>query len=441
MSDKVVLVEFTWSRDKDPRVPLGHASIITSLRLAGVEAVSRVYPVNLARLEPLRIAQEIVDASQGADIAIGAYVWAEDLIQAVLKEVRRIGFRGRIILGGPQVSYSGAGLERIYPGVDAFVRGYAEEALGHLVHSPTGTPLVGVHWAGQADRKLQAEVQLDALPSPWLEGDIPVAKQRFIRWETQRGCPFRCSFCQHREADARLKRRGLDEGRVAAEIDLFCSAGVEDIAVLDPIFNSTAHATEVLGRFAERRYAGRLSLQCRAEMIDDAFIEAASGLNVTLELGLQTIHADEGNAVKRKNEMVRVERALAQIRAAGIDHEVSLIFGLPLQTLASFEASVEWCLNREVPVIKAFPLLLLRGTPLEAEAARWGLETTGDAMGRVIASNSFDREDWHAMARISEALSATERGHGQSLNALRERSARLLPDLNRWRPESVEVAA
>ena len=211
--------------------------------------------------------------------------------------------------------------------------------------------------------------------------------------------------------------------------------------MLDPIFNSTPHATAVLGHFAERRYAGRLSLQCRAEMIDDAFIEAASGLNVTLELGLQTIHADEGNAVKRKNEMVRVDRALAQIRAAGIDHEVSLIFGLPLQTLASFEASVEWCLIREVPAIKAFPLLLLRGTPLEAEAARWGLETTGDAMGRVIASNTFNREDWHAMASISEALSATERGHGQSLNALRERSAKLLPDLNRWRPDAVEVAA
>jgi radical SAM superfamily enzyme YgiQ (UPF0313 family) len=325
--------------------------------------------------------------------------------------------------------------------VDAFVRGYGEEVLTALAATAQPQSILGVHWAGTPDALAQAAVNLEALPSPWLSGTIPLQNQPFVRWETQRGCPFRCAFCQHREPGARLHRRALGLPRIEAEIDLFCRSGVREIAVLDPIFNMAPHAVGVLERFAGHGFTGRLSLQCRAEAVDDAFLDAAAALDVCLEFGLQTIHAEEGRVIDRRNHIDRVDKALAGVRARGISHEVSLIFGLPLQTVESFEASVAWCLEREVPVIKAFPLMLLRGTPLERDREKWSLGESGGPMPVVLRSSTFDIDGWRAMARLSEALRLTERRHPKDLRELKELAAAQEPDLLRWVPAVPAKAA
>ena len=434
---RMVLCDFWWTRDKDPRVPLGHASLLSALHAANVPTTAVRIPVNAGLLSPDRVADEILAAAgsdNDVDIAIGAYVWAEDLLQTLLPLLRRRGFAGRIILGGPQISYSPAGIEAAYPDADVFVRGYGEAALVQLACSSGKPAIAGVQFRGEPDRCDQAELDLRTLPSPFLTGAIPLEHQKFVRWETQRGCPFRCAFCQHREAGTQLKRRDLDHDRVLAEIDLFCHSGVDDIAVLDPIFNANPHAVAVLQRFADNAYRGKLALQCRAEMTTPAFLAATAGLNVNLEFGLQTVHDRESKAIGRANNMAKVDAALAGVRQLGLRHEVSLIFGLPEQTLASFEQSVRWCLERRVPVIKAFPLLLLRGTPLEQNRERWALRDDGTAMAKVLSSSTFDHGDWLRMARLSEALSATEGCHPASLAELRALAGDIEPRDERWMP-------
>lgn len=444
---RVLLVDFYWTRDKDPRVPLGHASLLAALSTQpALDVRSLVVAVNAPRakadLVVRRILAETSDcAPHAVDVAFGAYVWGEDLLTAVLRGLRARGFAGRIIVGGPQVSYSSAGLEALYPEADAFVRGYGEQALVQLASSARPQAITGVHFRGETDRNAQATVDLESLPSPWLGGLIPVAAGGFVRWETQRGCPFRCAFCQHREPGARLPRRSLGLPRIEAEIDLFCDARVGEIAVLDPIFNVGPHAVGVLERFAAHGFTGRLALQCRAESTRPEFLDVATRLNVCLEFGLQTIHEDEGRSVDRRNNVARVDQTLAAVRERGIAHEVSLIFGLPHQTLASFKASVDWCLARRVPVLKAFPLLLLRGTPLERDRAQWGLVDTGGSMSMVTESSSFDHADWRAMARLSEALRLTEGHHPSSIDELEALAATLTPDLFRFLPAGVQEAA
>ncbi len=437
---RMIVLDLFWTRDKDPRVPLGHASLLAALaRDPNVEVRSVVVAVNADDVVVEGVVEAIMAHADGlganeVDLAAGAYVWGEVMLRAILSGLRRRGFRGRIILGGPQVSYAGATLEQHYPEADLVVRGYGEDALSFLVRSHDASECPGVHRAGEVDRCGQASVALEALPSPWLDGIIPLTGQRFVRWETQRGCPYSCSFCQHREAGARLRRRRLDGGRIGREIEMFCAATVDEIAVLDPIFNLGDHAVEVLEQFAERSFSGRLALQCRAECIDPGFLDVAASLNVKLEFGLQTIHADEGKAVQRMNRIDKVDETLAEVRRRGIDHEVSLIFGLPTQTLASFEATLSWCLEREIPTIKAFPLLLLRGTALERDRERWGFEDGGGAMPSVVASKSFDRSDWLAMARLSEALERSEGRHPGTLDELRSSAAQLEPNASRWQP-------
>jgi radical SAM superfamily enzyme YgiQ (UPF0313 family) len=411
-SRRVVLLSLDWLRSKDPRVSLGHASILARL---GAEPALDTHPVRRAvnserfcRGELLATLRSALQREETA-LAIGVYVWNEATVQWLLRHLRAGGYTGRIVLGGPQISYSGAEVHELYPQADAFVRGYAEDALAEVLLATQPRPIHGVSWRILPTQATPAPVDLESLPSPILTGVLPV--QPFMRWETQRGCLFRCSFCQHREAGARLGQLTLSSTRVAAEIEALVRGGASDIAVPDPIFNANPEAAAILRRFRDLGYRGRLSLQSRLEQLDEDFLEACEGLDVRLEFGLQTVQKSEMDAVKRQNRLPRVERALARLNRTGLSYEISLIYGLPTQTLASFEDTIGWCRDRGVRKLLAFPLMLLRGTELDRRRDQWGLVESSGPIPVVVQSNSFSRSDWEQMRALAENLDArsTER--------------------------------
>jgi len=441
----IILLEMPWGRDKDPRIPLGHASLLATLKEhGGGEIISIVSPINdnITTAEYLqKKIITIVNNRCEVDLAIGAYVWCDDVLTELIYLLRQSGFNGRIILGGPQITYTQGGLEELYPEVDVFVRGYGEIALVTLFNNPNTKNIQGVHFSGNEDLNEQTVVDLSLLPSPWLRNIINLNEQKFIRWESQRGCPFSCGFCQHKEAGKRHKRRELDEKRVLSEIDLFSTSKIEDIAVLDPIFNSNRKvAKAILKRFIDNKYTGKLALQCRAEMCDDEFLSMCSQIDVKLEFGLQTIHKVEYDAINRPNNIRKVNEVFDKLNNMNIQYEVTIIFGLPNQTLTSFQETVDWCLNKQIPVIKAFPLMLLRGTDVEQRKGEWGLLESDDSMPIVKESDTFSQNEWFEMRKISETLKATEGSHHRTIQELSKTTLDINWDRNRFQPIGENIA-
>jgi hypothetical protein len=433
---RLILLALNWERDKDPRTPLGHCSILSSLRAAKIDTISLVEQVDASDLHELcsRICS-YSHANAPSDLAIGVYCWNDMIVKRLLPAVRRIGFKGRIILGGPQISFLESGFKTTYPDADIFICGDGEEALKRVMIEQGDIDFSGIHYGDAPSRISQGICDLKNLPSPWLCQDSRIDSGSNIRWETMRGCPYSCNFCQHRGKKAGVRYFPIE--RILSEIELFCIRKVSSIAVLDPVFNlNHKRAIKILKAFAERKFAGHISLQCRAELVTDEFLELARRLNVTLEYGLQTIHGDEGVAIKRINDITKVERALLKTRLLGIKHEVSVMFGLPNQTQQSFGQTVEWCLNREVPVIKAFPLMLLKGTELAQCASDWNLVESDTPIPWVKSSKTFNEKDWRKMNAISSALQRTENKHPKTLRELLDDNTE---DYNceRWSPSSL----
>ncbi len=418
---KLLLLSFDWTRPKDPPMSLGQASILAKLKQSDIDVTAKSWSVNDEKFN-LNDALEFImqHADANVDVAIGTYVWHEPSTQNLLNKLKLENFPGRIILGGPQISYTKQNLEQYYPQADIFIRGYAEDALTKLLSSSQKKPLInGVHYANSSDLKLSAQVDLNDLPSPYLTGIIK--PQRFIRWETQRGCPFRCTFCQHRESDNSMLRRQLDYLRVMQEVEwIIANPIIQDIAVLDPTFNSGPHYLAILQKLVAGCYRGKLALQCRFEMVNETFLDVVCALNqtarVVLEFGLQTIHQNEAKIIRRLNNMDKVTQILSELKQRNIEIEISLIFGLPGQTLRSFQASVQFCKDYAVPTIYAYPLMLLRGTPLHAEKEKLQLIESSDLnininriqsnIPHVVASPTFKYEEWCAMVDIAESLNA-----------------------------------
>jgi radical SAM superfamily enzyme YgiQ (UPF0313 family) len=275
--------------------------------------------------------------------------------------------------------------------------------------------------SGKVDLGRQAVVDFAASASPWTTGMLRPG--RFARWESQRGCPFSCSFCQHR-APTGVAPQTLLASRIAEEIEILCDdSEAREIAVLDPTFNITdTHAIAVLNMFRARGYRGKLALQVRPEKLSPKFLDAVASFGprrIKLEFGVQTAVPEELEIIDRvagadpRRAMDKVSQKLALVREYGSDleTEVSLIFALPRQTVASFEGSISWCRDA-LPHAKlvAFPLMLLRGTALHARAKELGLveglishpsiSRVQDFIPHVVETPTMSREDWIKMAGL-----------------------------------------
>lgn len=404
---QVVLVSLDWRRPQDGKTGLGIASIAASLQAAGVtwrivdaQINSPVFSQDQVLRELLQVIAEI--GSENCLVGFGAYVWNDPEVRNLIRLIKNTGVP--IFLGGPQVSYMAVGqLEDTYPEADYFIRGQGELAVVALAEGRLPSDC-GIHVAGTPDLGYRADHDLLELPSPYLMGIAEV--QDNIRWETQRGCPFKCSFCQHREPGKRLKHQWFDGQRLEKELEMFAAADVKRISVLDPIFHtSPTRAVKVLSSIKAAGVTAQLALQCRFETCNEEFLDALDGLNVTLEFGLQTVVKDEYLAIQRPNHMDIVCNRIRQLHERQIDFEVSLIYGLPNQTLESFRASVDWCLQRDVPRVRAWPLMLLRGTPLYEQKQQYGfVESDDQRIPIVVASNTFSELEHTEMARIAQKL-------------------------------------
>lgn len=400
----LVLVNLPWLREKDPRATLGDVSLRARLqripRLV-VTSVTRAANVNAFDVDELVDAVLVAAQVPGTVIGIGCYIWNEEIVQHLLPLLRRRGFRGHIVLGGPQITYAGPGVDALYPGASLFVRGYGEDALASLCDRGTdGSLPPGVTAAGQDDSVRFAEVDLRALESPIATGLL--SPSLFQRWETQRGCLFRCAFCQWPGGIGGVE--GLAASRIEAEAAWFAATGTEEIAIQDPIFNSRPGWLAPLRFLESRGYRGRVTMQLRPETFGDPdeFLRLQTSLRCKLEFGLQTTQRAEMQFIERTNNLARCDDVFGTLKAAGCYTEISLIFGLPGQTLASFQRSLDYA-RRFATAVRAFPLLLLRGTPLHSRKAELALVEDGSSIPRVVSSATFSRDDHSRMEAIATA--------------------------------------
>lgn len=408
---RLLLVGLDWTRKKDPPISLAMANIAAACQDVAASTQVITEGVNSEHFDLISLSQRIAESSSSASgvdtvVGISGYVWAEKHLRLLPSLVKERLPNSLVVMGGPQVTYAPKDMEldSIYPGVDSFISGYGEVKMRQILQP----------------ENLNLSLKLENMPSPFLTGWI--LPQRFIRWETQRGCPFTCTFCQHcNVANARVP---FNKSRVHLEAQWICDHNhiIRDVAVVDPTFNSGKNYMNVLEVLTRRGFNGKISLQCRLEMMNHDFINAIKAIkdHVVLEFGVQSIHRNEQALIDRKTNMRKVEFWLRELNDAGINYELSFIYGLPGSTLSSFRSNVQFAEEaianaRGYAVARFFPLMLLRGTPLWDERKKHGLITSKDLdvdislrvksdIPHVIQSSTFSKEEWFQMNLEAEIL-------------------------------------
>jgi len=411
-----LLISFDLIRQGEIPTPLAIASILAQQRSTNkghdrmrIEHLS----INMlehggdACLEQFDPVLAAYDLEQFDAIALSAYIWNEYLLNPFIALLRQRGFRGKVVLGGYQITYGRQEeLLQRYPDCQIFISSYAEQAIADLPD----------HLDVQAPVFLNTPVDFPQLASPYLSGALPVPMGAgMVRLETKRGCPYRCSFCAHRD----LVTRGVHKHpleKVFQELAFLAERRVKRVNVLDPIFNAGKEHLEVMREVIRSGMRSTFTLQTRFENIRGeqgaSFLELCEQGNFHLEFGLQTTDHEVSRHIDRANRMDLVDAALEQLGARGIPFEVSLIYGLPGQTLDSFQRSIDHLQAKGCSDIKAWPLMLLPGTKLHDQKAQWGMEE--EPLGEfripvVTASNAFTREEWERMELLARTLVPSNR--------------------------------
>ncbi|BDE06141.1 coproporphyrinogen III oxidase [Vulcanimicrobium alpinum] len=190
-------------------------------------------------------------------------------------------------------------------------------------------------------------------------------------------CPYLCPYCDFAKwawDDARAERylRALH-----AEIDaappvrartLFFGGGT-------PTLYGAAEIAAIVARVRER-FALAAGAEVTAEANPDpALVEKIPGLIAggvnRLSIGVQSFDARELRVLGRRHTAGDVRRAVAAARAAGVASlSLDLIFGVPGQSVADWERSLDAALALDVDHLSCYGLTVEEGTPYAAWFAR-----------------------------------------------------------------------
>lgn len=134
-----------------------------------------------------------------------------------------------------------------------------------------------------------------------------------------------------------------------------------DVEYLEKIFTECINDTSVVA----------LSIATRPDCLGQDIIDLIYRLNkikpVWVELGLQTIHEDTAQYIRRGYSLPVYDEALKALKKTGVHIITHIILGLPGETTEQMLSSVEYVVKKGTDGIKLQLLHILKGTDLYKE--------------------------------------------------------------------------
>lgn len=389
-------------------VPLANAflqsCLTTDPRTASLEVLRADFFLGQ---EPTACAAAIA-ALQPTLVGFSMYVWNRALCREIAAELRRRLPGIVIFAGGPEATADPQGV-LAGAGFDFLISGEGEgpfaAVCARLSEGGDASGISGVATRTENGISLTPAIplnDLDAIPSPWLNGIIDAGHYPGILWQLARGCGFSCDFCFDSRDRHGVRRFSLE--RIEAELRHFASQGVSQVFVLDSTFNQDQkRAKTILRMIARLAPQIHFHFEVRSEFIDRELAELFVGITCSLQIGLQSADPQVLKQVGRtfrKDDFVNRTMLLNETGAVfGFD----LMYGLPGDTLAGFHESLNFALGLYPNHLDIFPLAILPGTALAARADSIGLRCLPQPPYTLIDSPTFSSTDMQKAQKLATA--------------------------------------
>jgi len=320
-------------------------------------------------LEPIYKRVKVSDAVnhlKDSDIAaFSVYVWNHNLSLAIAKELKKVNPDCLIVFGGCHVPDKNTDkyLQK-YDFIDIATIGEGERVFSEILENfPTKSwdlvPSITYRDSeGNMITKPQCEriKDMNEIPSPFLEGYFDDLiknhpEERWIGlWETNRGCPFSCTYCDWGVGFKKKVQKYSLEDRLFLEVDWFSKNKIEFIFCCDGNFGIYKDRDYAIAeRFANNKkkygYPHALSVQNTKNKSESSYqvqkLLATSGLSKGVLIAFESVHEPTLKAIKRHNiKLSHFYELQKRFTQDGIKTFSDLILGLPEETCESFTSGI-----------------------------------------------------------------------------------------------------
>ena len=307
-------------------------------------------------------------------LGFACYIWNIEMTLHVVDMVKAVRPDIKIVLGGPEVSFTADELLERCPNIDYIVQGEGEEAFHALVtalqlgNDGLNPVIPGVR--GRRDGSILGSLEavevsdLSSIPFPYTEEDMDDLEHKIIYYESSRGCPFSCQYCLSGNKNT---VRFFPQERTLKELQWFIDHGVKQVKFVDRTFNCAPHHHRPLMEFmrdsdTDMNFHLEMEPELMTEWETNILCETPPG-RIQIEVGVQSTHKKTLDAINRYNDWPYIQKSIRPIIQAGRTHvHMDLIVGLPHEDFKRFGQSFNDLFSLQPHALQIGFLKLLKGS-------------------------------------------------------------------------------
>ena len=307
-------------------------------------------------------------------LGFACYIWNIEMTLHVVDMVKSVRPDIKIVLGGPEVSFTADELLERCPNIDYIVQGEGEEAFHalvtalHLGNDGLDPVIPGVR--GRRDGSILGSLEavevsdLSSIPFPYTEEDMEDLEHKIIYYESSRGCPFSCQYCLSGNKNT---VRFFPQERTLKELQWFIDHGVKQVKFVDRTFNCAPHHHRPLMEFmrdsdTDMNFHLEMEPELMTEWETNILCETPPG-RIQIEVGVQSTHKKTLDAINRYNDWPYIQKSIRPIIQAGRTHvHMDLIVGLPHEDFKRFGQSFNDLFSLQPHALQIGFLKLLKGS-------------------------------------------------------------------------------
>lgn len=328
------------------------------------------------------IAEYLAELDNPALVGFSNYVWNSNYNDQMAQAIKQKWPNCVIVYGGPNVPDQPGQWYKDRSYVDVCIHKEGELTFNSLVN---GTPLLmipGISYkdsSGKWNHNTDASRidQLDHLPSPYVQGlfNNLLDKNYVINGllETDRGCPFKCTFCDWGGVTfSKLKKINIE--RVFAEIDWLGQNQISNVTIVNANFGIFADRDSTISDYiiaTNKKYGYPKTIDFNwAKNSNDLVFDIAlrfkrAGMLHKFGVSMQSMNTETLINIKRDNMGINdFDDVVTKAHAHDMQVMVELIAGLPGETYDTWTENFCKLMSHENTSIESYPCWLLYNSEL-----------------------------------------------------------------------------